>query len=632
MNTAGGAPGGDDGGEQAAAHGGWARPRGLPGAGSPRVPGVAMLRLLGAGGHGEVWLADDLASGDRVAVKVRRDPAARLPSLGAAGTDAAAATPADTPADTPDGATQVSTAAARLSREVALLRRIDHPHVVRLRRVVDLPGGARALVMDHAAGGSLADLVAIRGLLDASEAATVLITLARTLADLHERGLVHGDLTPSNVLFGIDGRPMIADLGCAVVLGEATDEAWGSPGYCDPARSGRAGRPDDVYALGAVLRFALTGDPAAEGSRAGDEDTCALLAVADLCTAADPDRRPGLDALIRTVVAAAAPGPVRLVGSCLPPSGSALAAGPTGSGPTGLGPTGSGLTRRPLIVPPAAVRRPLDPAVTAPTVLPPTAVDLPLPAAAARRSPPAVPAGTRGAAARGTAGQTATGRSRSRERASRSRERASRSRERSGPAGGGAARTTRLAVGLVGAIAVGWWFGLPNEPSAVSNGPAASNGPSASNRPMGSNRPMAASAPAASAPAASTDLAAVGAAVVRLAQGRAAAFRSASAELLTGVDEPGSPALDADLAFVRRLRSAGIQLAGLSFTVAQVRISGRGSDGTLVVTARVSTSAHLQKPLGGTAATPVPPSAPRDVVLTLAPAAGGREWLVRAVQ
>ncbi|HEX2809567.1 MAG TPA: protein kinase, partial [Kineosporiaceae bacterium] len=197
--------------------GGWLRPTGDPAAGSPHVPGVVMLRLLGVGGHGEVWLAEDLVSGDQVAVKVRRDQAASLPAPRGEGPRGVG--PGD---DSADSAQQ---AAARLNREVALLRRIDHPHVVRLRRVVDLPGGARALVMDHAAGGSLADLVAIRGPLEATEAATLSVPLARTLADLHERGLVHGDLTPSNVLFTADGRPMIADLGCAVVLGDATAEA-----------------------------------------------------------------------------------------------------------------------------------------------------------------------------------------------------------------------------------------------------------------------------------------------------------------------------------------------------------------------------------------------------------------------
>src|SRR4051794_9337704 len=175
-----------------AGDGGWARPGRDPASGAPAVPGTVLIRSLGAGGHGQVWLATDLVSGDQVAIKVCRptgpasDPPVEAAVDGAAG----------------DGAAGDGVAAARLAREVALLRRIDHPHVVRLRRVVDLPDGAgRALVMDHAVGGSLADLVDIRGPLPAGEAATVLVPLARTLGDLHERGLVHGDLTPSNVLF-----------------------------------------------------------------------------------------------------------------------------------------------------------------------------------------------------------------------------------------------------------------------------------------------------------------------------------------------------------------------------------------------------------------------------------------------
>src|SRR3954447_21434499 len=92
-----------------------------PPATAPVVPGFAARTLLGFGTHGEVWLADDLSAGGAVALKIGRRSA-------------------------PPGST---------GQETALLCRIDHPHIVRLRRVVPLPAGEIALVLDLASGGSL---------------------------------------------------------------------------------------------------------------------------------------------------------------------------------------------------------------------------------------------------------------------------------------------------------------------------------------------------------------------------------------------------------------------------------------------------------------------------------------------
>ncbi|MFZ5872003.1 MAG: protein kinase domain-containing protein, partial [Actinomycetota bacterium] len=125
----------------------------------PRVPGYRTDRLLGFGGTGEVWAAVTEDGGEPVALKVLRVPEEE--------TD-------------------------RLLRETALLRRVDHPHVVRLRTVARVPGHGPVLVLDRALGGSLGALVSARGPLDVGEVVTVLTPLAGALADLHERGLVHG--------------------------------------------------------------------------------------------------------------------------------------------------------------------------------------------------------------------------------------------------------------------------------------------------------------------------------------------------------------------------------------------------------------------------------------------------------
>ncbi len=249
---------------------------------APVVPGLQLLRRLGAGVHAEVWLATDSASGDRVAVKVA------LPGAG-----------------------------ARLTREAELLQRIDHEHVIRLRRVEPTPGGP-ALVLDHAGGGSLTALVAGRGGLDPEEATTVVVPIARALAAMHALGLVHGDVSGANVLFTRDGRPLLADLGVAADLaapGSGVAELWGTPGWVEPSASAPSAG-GDVWALGALLRFCLTGDPA--GAAVADPGalrgrSAALVEVANACAATDPDRRPTALQVSRAVWDACPPEPVRLL-------------------------------------------------------------------------------------------------------------------------------------------------------------------------------------------------------------------------------------------------------------------------------------------------------------------------------
>src|SRR3954454_12501563 len=164
-----------------------------PPATAPRVPGFLTRTLLGFGTHGEVWLADDLSTGGTVALKIGRRAPDHPPASG----------------DPPDW---------RPEQETALLCRIDHPHIVRLQRVVPLPQGGLAMVLDLAAGGSLASLVAARGCFDPGEVTTLLIPLADALDYLHRQGVVHSDIAPGNVLFTGDGRPQLGDLGVARVL------------------------------------------------------------------------------------------------------------------------------------------------------------------------------------------------------------------------------------------------------------------------------------------------------------------------------------------------------------------------------------------------------------------------------
>ncbi|SSC21795.1 Serine/threonine protein kinase [Klenkia terrae] len=205
----------------------------------PVVPGYVLEELLGRGGTGEVWRARPRGSGPPVAVKVLRqgDP-------------------------------------ERQVREAGLLAELDHPHLVRLHQVVRrrTPAGEQvALVLDLLAGGSLAALLAARGRLRPGEVVTAVAPVAAALAHLHDRGVVHGDLSPGNVVFTAEGRPVLTDLGVARVLGEPGSGEV-TPPYVDPvvARGGAAGPASDVFGVAAAAFHALTGIPPWNAAGAGD--------------------------------------------------------------------------------------------------------------------------------------------------------------------------------------------------------------------------------------------------------------------------------------------------------------------------------------------------------------------------
>lgn len=197
------------------------------------VPGYRLDRLIGRGASGEVWLARQRSAGERVvAVKCL----------------------------TTAGGTQ---SRDKLRVEGRVLAALDHPHIVTLYDVVERPGGA-ALIMQYAGGGSLAALLGQRRL-TAGQLVTIAAPLADALAYAHSRGTVHGDVTPANVLFTEDGRPLLADFGIARVAARLSARSGlvGTPHYLDPQVAlGAPPEPSsDIYALGAICYEALTGRP-----------------------------------------------------------------------------------------------------------------------------------------------------------------------------------------------------------------------------------------------------------------------------------------------------------------------------------------------------------------------------------
>ncbi|WP_380167911.1 protein kinase [Jannaschia sp. R86511] len=244
------------------------------------VAGVRLRELVGRGSTGQVWAGTDLSDGCRVAVKLLD----------------AGPEPAD----------------------VALAQGLRHPHVLAVLRVQQDPP---AVVTPLAGGGSLAAQVAARGGLGPGEVVTVLAPLADALAWLHARGVVHGDVSATNVLFVERGRPVLADLGSARLAG--TGHAVATPGFAAPeVVAGAEPTPaSDVHGLAAVGWLALTGHLPVHA-----EDRLPLRLLVPDCPEAlveavlrgldpDPAARPGPAELAALVRSAARPEPVGLVPS-----------------------------------------------------------------------------------------------------------------------------------------------------------------------------------------------------------------------------------------------------------------------------------------------------------------------------
>ena len=213
-----------------------------------KVPGYVVAEPLGSGGSGEVWRGHASASGAPVALK-------RLPVADAAAVQAARA-------------------------EAALLSTLDHPHLIRIHELVPVEAGV-VLVLDLAGGGSLADLIGRRGRLTPGEVISALAPIGAALAYAHNEGVVHGDVTPANILFTEIGLPLLADLGVARIVGDQAP-ARSTPAYVDPSvAAGYApGAASDVFMLAAVAVHALTGSPVWTG--ATPEDTIARAAAGEV--------------------------------------------------------------------------------------------------------------------------------------------------------------------------------------------------------------------------------------------------------------------------------------------------------------------------------------------------------------
>jgi hypothetical protein len=191
-----------------------------------------IVGLLGKGGMGEVYRADDLKLGQVVALKFL---------------------PGDVAAD--------PAAMERFRTEIRTARQVSHPNVCRVYDIGE-SDGRQFLTMEYVDGEDLASLLRRIGRLPGDKALDVARQLCAGLAAIHDRGVLHRDLKPANVMLDGHGRVRITDFGVALPAGEVpAGELAGTLAYLAPELF--EGRPysvqSDLFALGLVLYEACTG-------------------------------------------------------------------------------------------------------------------------------------------------------------------------------------------------------------------------------------------------------------------------------------------------------------------------------------------------------------------------------------
>lgn len=156
------------------------------------------------------------------------------------------------------------------SREARITAALAHPGVVAVQELGELPDGRLWYTMTEVAGRTLASLQADVSLQAGAE---TLVQVARALAHAHERGIAHRDLKPENVMIGAFGEVRVMDWGLAAPVDGDQGLRGGTPAWMAPEQvQGKAGREADVYAMGGLLLFLVSGEAPRRGSVAAMVD------------------------------------------------------------------------------------------------------------------------------------------------------------------------------------------------------------------------------------------------------------------------------------------------------------------------------------------------------------------------
>ncbi len=203
----------------------------------------ALIELVGEGGMGSVFKATDLNLQRPVALKILKKEA---------------------------GSTESDW--EKLEQEARITASINHPHVVKVFSFGE-DHGQFYLAMELVEKGSLDDLMTLQGKVSEAQVLGVGIQIAQGLQAALDRGLLHRDVKPGNILFADANTAKIVDFGLALLLIEEAQERgeiWGTPYYIAPEKLDN--RPEDfrsdLYSLGGTLFHALAGRPPFEASTA----------------------------------------------------------------------------------------------------------------------------------------------------------------------------------------------------------------------------------------------------------------------------------------------------------------------------------------------------------------------------
>ena len=196
-----------------------------------------LLTLLGSGGMAKVYLAHDELLGRKVALKILREQHAKDEEF-----------------------------AERFRREARSAAALSHPHIVQVYDYEEEENGPSYIAMEYVSSGTLGDRLTRDGPLGCAEAARLASQVAEALGFAHERGVIHRDIKPQNVLLTAAGDAKVADFGIARVASisaiSRTSVVLGTAAYISPeqAMGEPVGPASDLYSLGVVLYEMLTGN------------------------------------------------------------------------------------------------------------------------------------------------------------------------------------------------------------------------------------------------------------------------------------------------------------------------------------------------------------------------------------